>query len=138
MSSARQAQAHFVSKAAFDGCAAPLEVPKGRAAVRRERLEVENLMIFCCERPQHARLADARAAADDYHARALLEQFSQVPPVGAVAAVEHEDVDVSSRQQPRHRSRLLMPRLLMPRLLMDVTGAAGRLVRQRSSAEALV
>ena len=105
-SSARQAQAHFVSKAAFDGCAAPLEVPKGRAAVRRERLEVENLMIFCCERPQHARLADARAAADDDHARALLEQFSQVPPVGAVAAVEHEDVDVSSRQQPRHRCRV--------------------------------
>ena len=60
-------------------------------------------MIFCCERPQHARLADARAAADDYHARALLEQFSQVPPVGAVAAVEHEDVDVPARQQPRHR-----------------------------------
>ena len=58
----------------------------------------------------------ARAAADAYHARTLLEQFSQVPPVGAVAAVEHEDVDVSSRQQPRHRSRLLMPRL-MPRLL---------------------
>ena len=80
-----------------------LEVPKGRAAVRRERLEVENLMIFCCERPQHARLADARAAADDDHARALLEQFSQVPPVGAVAAVEHEDVDVPARQQPRHR-----------------------------------
>ena len=71
--------------------------------MRRERLEVENLMIFCCERPQHARLADARAAADDYHARALLEQFSQVPPVGAVAAVEHEDVDVPARQQPRHR-----------------------------------
>ena len=83
-----------------------LEVPKGRAAVRRERLEVENLMIFCCERPQHARLAHARAAADNYHARALLEQFSQVPPVGAVAAVEHEDVDVSSRQQPRHRCRV--------------------------------
>ena len=60
-------------------------------------------MIFCCERPQHARLADARAATDDDHARALLEQFSQVPPVGAVAAVEHEDVDVPARQQPRHR-----------------------------------
>ena len=95
-----------------------LEVPKDRAAVRRERLEVENLIILGCERPQRARLADARAAAaDDYHARALLEQLPQVPPVGAVAAVEHEDVDVSSRQQPRHRSRLLMSRLLVPRLL---------------------
>ena len=92
--------------------------------------------------------AEARAAAaDDHHTRTRLEQISQVPPAGAVVAVEHEDVDVSSRQQPRHRSRLLMPRLmprllmprlLMPRLLMDVTGAAGRLVRQRSSAEALV
>ena len=74
--------------------------------MRRERLEVENLMIFCCERPQHTRLADARAAAaDDHHTRTRLEQISQVPPVGAVAAVEHEDVDVSSRQQPRHRCR---------------------------------
>ena len=84
-----------------------LEVPKGRAAVRRERLEVENLMIFCCERPQHTRLADARAAAaDDHHTRTRLEQISQVQPVGVVAAVEHEDVDVSSRQQPRHRCRV--------------------------------
>ena len=69
--------------------------------VRCERLEVHNLMIDGCERPQRARLAGARAAADAYHARTLLEQFSQVQPVGAVAAVEHEDVDVSSRQQPR-------------------------------------
>ena len=61
-SSARQAQAHFFSKDAFDGCAAPLEVPKGQAAVRRERLEV---LIAGCERPQHARLAGARAAAAD-------------------------------------------------------------------------
>ena len=83
-----------------------LEVPKGRAAVRRERLEVENLMIDGCERPQRARLAGARAAADAYHARTRLEQISQVQPVGAVAAVEHEDVDVSSRQQPRHRCRV--------------------------------
>ena len=75
--------------------------------MRRERLEVENLMIFCCERPQHARLADARAAAaDDHHTRTRLEQISQVQPVGVVAAVEHEDVDVSSRQQPRHRCRV--------------------------------
>ena len=71
--------------------------------VRRERLEV---LIAGCERPQRARLAGARAAADAYHARTLLEQFSQVQPVGTVAAVEHEDVDVSSRQQPRHRCRV--------------------------------
>ena len=63
--------------------------------MRRERLEV---LIAGCERPQHARLAGARAAADAYHARTRLEQLPQVPTVGAVAAVEYEDVDVSSRQ----------------------------------------
>ena len=85
----------------------PSQIPPGPRSINRyisERLAVHNLMIDGCERPQRARLAGARAAADAYHARTRLEQISQVQPVGAVAAVEHED-DVSSRQQPRHRCR---------------------------------